>query len=113
MDNMLKELEADVWMCNIGSGCNSTTEVNVDIKDNNKTTINLSGIGIVYGVPLFVNHRCGSSLRFGNHRPVSKLPRVINEFRKLKLPVYFRDGTKSDGNDYDCIFMVDEEVGVE
>jgi len=52
MGNMLKELEADVWMCNVGSGCNSTTEVNTEIKDNNKTTIYMSGIGIVYGLTL-------------------------------------------------------------
>jgi len=74
---MLKELEADVWMCNIGAGCYSTTEVNVDIKDKNKATVNMSGIGIVYGVTLFANHRCGSSLHFGNHRPASRQARVL------------------------------------
>jgi len=99
MDNILKELEADVWMCSIGSGCNSTTEINIDIKDKHKTTIDMSGIGIVYGVTLFANHRCESSLHFGNHRPASKQARVMKEFRKFRLPVHFRDGRTSGGND--------------
>jgi len=113
MGNMLKELEADVWMCNIGSRCNSTTEVNVDINDKNKATINMSGIGIVYGVTLFANHRCGSSLHFGNHRPASRQVRVMQEFRKFRLPVYYRDGRMLVRKDDDCIFMADEEVCIE
>ena len=102
-------------MCNIGFGCNSTTEVNVDIKDNkaNKATINMSGIGIVYGVTLFANHRCGSSLHFGNHRPASRQARVMQEFRKFRLPVYYRDGRTLVRKDDDCIFMADEEVCIE
>jgi len=108
MKQVLKELEADVWMCDIGTGCNSTTEVNVDITPD----YSISGVGILYGPTLFANHRCESALRFGHHSPKSKIPRIMIKYRRLELPVVFVSKGKNQ-NPNDCLYKANEEVLIE
>jgi len=64
LDQLLKSLKSPVWLGKKYLGCNSTTAVDVMLRDGT----HLTGVGALYGITLFITHQCNAKLAFDEHK---------------------------------------------
>jgi len=100
LDRFLKSLKSPVWLGKVSLGFNSTTALDVTLRNGT----HISGVGTLYGITLFMNHQCNAKLAFDEHKPKSDCPAQPKRQKLFVLPLKYAD-RKSLPKDLDAILF--------